>query len=147
MRKATTRSRQSGAQNEEIEDNDDNDDGNDDNQKRVQKKASTRGPFKYVADESETALKTILSHENGFEYRFFRNYTKEKSCQFYKTVCNWSIRLGLSFQKACIAAAKVANEDRVVTLLQRLRERDIASLFIAYSRRVSGEQLVDHPSL
>lgn len=142
-----TSSRQSSAQTEEsledIDNDGESDRGDNDKQKGDSTKAFNRGPFKYVDDESETALKTIISRQNSFIYRFFRQYAKEKKVHLYKSVCNGSTRLGLEFHAACITAAKVANEDEVAALLARLRERDITSLFLSAAQRVRGEQLVN----
>ncbi|KFY44375.1 hypothetical protein V495_03492 [Pseudogymnoascus sp. VKM F-4514 (FW-929)] len=98
-----------------------------------------KGPFHFTDNQSEASLKSILADKNGFPFRFFRQYVKETRCHMYTSMCNGSVRVGLAFRAACTTAAKVADEDETVTLLQRLRERDVGSLFVAYSRRVKGE--------
>lgn len=108
---------------------------------------ATKGPFHHTDDQSEASLKSILANKNGFPFRFFRQYVKETRCHKYTSICNGSVRVGLAFRAACTTAAKVADEDETVTLLQRLRERDVGSLFVAYSRRVKGEKSVYLPPI
>lgn len=113
-------SRQLGARNDEREDN-----GND----------GETGP-----SQKGNSPPTIFTCGNEFIYDVFQKYTKGKRSQIYKTVCKGSIRLGTAFAEACAVAAKAANESETIALLQRLEERELASLFTACSQRAKGEQ-------
>lgn len=116
------------------------------NQKRGQKrdlKAAFKGPFKYIDNESDKAMKALVSQRNGFPYQFFCQYVQEKNCHLYKSVCAGSTRLSLAWKDACKnAAAEVGDED-TTRLLGILGERDTTSLFITYCQRVKGKQLVN----
>lgn len=119
---------------------------NDTEQNRVQKRDArnaAKNPFKYINSDSASALKALISQRNGFQYKFFCGYIQEKNCQLYKTICKGSIRVALAWKAACVTAAEARDEEEIMTLLNRLGERDIASLFVTYCQRVKGKQLVN----